>query len=386
MSLFTTTKNSISSLLFFGLSMAFLASCSNGEGTASDTKSAEIEYDESLLAMVLDGNEYGYINPKGEYVIKPEYPLARSFSNGVACVNSGGQRSSFGVVGGSYKFIDTEGNVAIDGLRISQPMSFYDGRAKVDLGNGNFGFIDTKGDVVIQDFTYVDEFREGLARAIDRSGQAGYIDVNGQMVLKIDDPSFVNNYGYFADGRALVRRIDPETNKMVNGFMNTKGEEVIPVKYEQVYHFKNGYSSVLMNDKWGFVDTTGNLVIPCEIEDCGDFSDGLVAILEGDKWGFMDTKGAWVIKPKYEVVDAFSQGYAPVLENGKVGFINKKGEWLVKPKYQSAQPFKNGFAIVQLNGKLGFIDLNGDEVGEIKYTRVGNFVVPDESNPVIRIN
>ena len=47
------------------------------------------------------------------------------------------------------------------------------------------------------------------------------------------------------------------------GFVNTKGEWVIPAQYNSVEHFADGYAMVRKDSGWGVIDTTGKLVIPC---------------------------------------------------------------------------------------------------------------------------
>ena len=47
------------------------------------------------------------------------------------------------------------------------------------------------------------------------------------------------------------------------GFVNTKGQWVIPAQYNSVEHFADGYAMVRKDSGWGVIDTTGKLVIPC---------------------------------------------------------------------------------------------------------------------------
>src|SRR5690606_16977469 len=54
----------------------------------------------------------------------------------------------------------------------------------------------------------------------------------------------------FKDGYAIIRQGD------LVGFMNTKGEIVVPVKFKKAFNFENGYAKVLENDKWGLVDSS----------------------------------------------------------------------------------------------------------------------------------
>ena len=46
------------------------------------------------------------------------------------------------------------------------------------------------------------------------------------------------------------------------GFINKKGEEVIPFEYDYVTNFNQGVSFVQKEGKWGAIDTTGELIVP----------------------------------------------------------------------------------------------------------------------------
>ena len=75
------------STLFLAL-IGMLTACQD-EAKKDSEPSAEISKSE-LLAMVMIDGKYGYIDTLGGFVIEPKYPLARSFSNGFACVNVDG--------------------------------------------------------------------------------------------------------------------------------------------------------------------------------------------------------------------------------------------------------------------------------------------------------
>jgi hypothetical protein len=44
------------------------------------------------------------------------------------------------------------------------------------------------------------------------------------------------------------------------------GKEITPLKYDEVYDFRDGFAMVRLNDKWGFIDTTGNVIIPLKYD------------------------------------------------------------------------------------------------------------------------
>jgi len=46
------------------------------------------------------------------------------------------------------------------------------------------------------------------------------------------------------------------------GFVDQKGKEIVPPKYDHTWKFIGGYAAVKLNDKYGFIDQKGKLVVP----------------------------------------------------------------------------------------------------------------------------
>jgi hypothetical protein len=120
-------------------------------------------FSEGLAAVaVSDSNgstRWGYVNTKGEFVIPPVYMAAESFSEGVAqVVNSDS----------THSYIDKNGNQACNGLRVYAAAAFHEGVALVrtELSNGQlkYGYIDKTGNYVIEPaYAYAEDFYKGVA-------------------------------------------------------------------------------------------------------------------------------------------------------------------------------------------------------------------------------
>ncbi|MDC7996540.1 WG repeat-containing protein [Gilvibacter sediminis] len=362
------------------MALMFLASCKNETTPAASAQDVPKANEPALIAMVMKDGKYGYIDTEGNYLIEPLYPMARLFSNGLACVNIEGVRTDLfqGAVGGKYIFINTAGEVQFDGKGYLQPTSFLEGFAPVRLSDQEVGFINTNGDLVKQGFNAIMPFHEGLATALDLDqGIIGYVDTQGNWKIQKDE-----NYtlGDFYQGRAFFKKDNQY------GFLDTTGAEVIPASYEATYDFHEGLAAYLQEDLFGFMDLNGTEVIPNIYEDVADFSEGLCAVQKDGKWGFINKENEFVIENQYTAVRNFSQGFAAVQVDGKVGYIDLKGNWLVEPKYGNAMDFKNGFAIVQRDNGLGYINLKGEEVIPPIFQRADNFVDPQASNPILQVN
>ena len=77
--------------------------------------------------------------------------------------------------------------------------------------------------------------------------------------LKIPNRVGRINHSKFQDGLLLVNKGETWRDSRV-GFMNAKGEVVIPFIYEDADAFKNGKAAVKANDRVFYIDTKGNVV------------------------------------------------------------------------------------------------------------------------------
>ena len=145
------------------------------------------------------------------------------------------------------------------------------------------------------------------------------------------------------------------------GYINLKGENVIPCKYKSVARFREGIARVRNKEgQTGFIDTEGNTVIPFSKKETGScFYDGFVGTSTPEGMGFMDKKGQIVYSGKMHVYNydcIFSEGVAAVMvgEN-KYAYANEFGDFRVEPfEAYNALPFFKNVAPVRIkrNGKI----------------------------------
>jgi hypothetical protein len=222
-----------------------------------------------LLAPVQTGDRAnfatGYIDEKGEMVVKPEYNEGLEFSEDFA------------------------------GYRKSDKWGF--------IRRGS-----TK--VVPAQFGMVRYFREGLAPArtgMTLDGGWGFVDTSGLYAI---GASF-KDVGEFSGGLANIC-IHANTLNGKWGFINKKGELVIPADYDRALPFEDGWARVNkgggMVGLWGYIDTKGEVVIPIIYTEIGAFREGLAPVntstgLKSNtltaKWGFIDKAGKIAIEPKF---------------------------------------------------------------------------------------
>ncbi|MDX1651315.1 MAG: WG repeat-containing protein [Brumimicrobium sp.] len=301
-----------------------------------------------MLYPFQDHNEqYGYINSQGKVIIEPCCSLAFEFSDGMA----GGfltqkAKSLFGLFGKDKKmefvYFNTQGEIAIRNKSIQSGNSFFEGLAMVFIKEAQkWGFIDKSGKIVIApqfDQEYSSGFSEGL------------VDVC-------------------------------KNNKW--GYINARGEEIIPFDFDWTNPFHDGYAIVTRKKNKIFINRKGEILktVRCSIPDTinGGFKEGLAVVKIGKKYGAINTNGDLVIEPKFDGMDGFHNGLCGVDMEGKSGFIDRNGDFIIEPKFSRINYFHNDIAPASLDNKSwGLINKNGDFILEPKfdfiwdYSRTGN--------------
>jgi WG containing repeat len=129
------------------------------------------------------------------------------------------------------------------------------------------------------------------------------------------------------------------------------------------------------NDKTGFMNAKGENVIPPIYHSAGEFSEGLAAARLNGTYGYINSTGAFIIPPSFDYATPFREGIAIVFKDGKQLFINKKGKEPFPFKFHKATPFKDGFSqVITLSNKIGIINKLGKLVVDTNYKFIDEFV------------
>ncbi|WP_430908373.1 WG repeat-containing protein [Maribacter sp. 2-571] len=299
------------------------------------------------LALVREGDRFGYIDKQGNYAIEPQFKKAKSFSDGLASAQ------------------------------------------KDDL----WGYIDASGKWVIEpQYKKAKYFNSGIA-LVNKDDQWQYIQKSGT-VLEVPE---AEKYYDFEDGAAIFKKLDKV------GLLGADGKLLVEPSYNVIKKIRNGHAKVSKGVYWGMINTKGEVVIPAEYEELGNtfhpsgvdakkngrfgivrngtfypidgadkvwsfYEDAPLTYARKDKKiGFVDGTGKWVIPPTYDKARAFSQGLAPVAQGKQWGYIDEKGALVISATYRDAEVFsKNGLAPVK-DKKWGFMDTSGKLVIPMEY-------------------
>lgn len=254
-------------------------------------------------AVVWNGGKYGYVDKEGNFVVPCEYEnyieASNEYQESEIIEPSNFQEGlAYVYKDGHFGYLNEKGDVAIP-FQFDEVNDFSEGCAAVSK-EGKWGFIDKNGrEVVPFQYDWAYNYSEGYA-AVCKNGKWGYIDNTGKEVIPIQ----YDGAGTFSEGIAFV------LGNNLYIAIDKNGEEVFTSNYtkeDNIYPFKNGLALVM---KWdgggylmGFVNTKGEEVIPCIYNGINNFSEGLslarqdIYYKKGDKvewerkYGFIDAEG-----------------------------------------------------------------------------------------------
>ena len=235
-----------------------------------------------------------YIDKKGNEVITftDKYYPGTDFSEGLAAVWEDKEHL------GKHGYIDKKGKLVIPmqyehGTDL-EGLKFHEGLAVV-YKDGYEGYIDKKGNEVIPcKYESASCFQEGRA-CVKKDGKYGYIDKKGNIII----PCIYEWAHQFSEGYAFVSKNKDSENWLC---IDKNGKEVFSCNYNCISScFHEGFACVEKDGKCGYIDTKGNEVIPCIYDSYNDFSEGLVVVGKhvkgryrnfwGMEYGVVDKKG-----------------------------------------------------------------------------------------------
>lgn len=177
---------------------------------------------------------------------------------------------------------------------------------------------------ICSEYSTVSEYNNGLCK-VQKDGLYGYIDSKGELVI----PCEYNDANDFCNGFAIVgmgkrSELFPGLESGEYTYISKNNEKLFELgKYQQLYDFSEGMARVGVveksEDEWlpgevkyGYINTNGEEVVCCKYSGAKDFIQGLAAVEEDGKWGFIGTDGQVVISTSFYEVYSFGDGIALV--------------------------------------------------------------------------
>lgn len=335
--------------------------------------------------------KFGYIDTKGNWVIKPRFESAGPFVDGYATVEVVDPKTNKIV----YRTIDRTGKFIKD--RYPRTSEYYGWRQPYSKYWQGYGPYFTIGS---PDFSSEHFLNKDGTPAFDRSfiTASGFshkgiafakkeywmpyeiINRSGKTIGIVLDPR-IDWFGHWSEGMCNFQINVPHKNQLMCGFVNSDGWITIPGQFDFTSDFHEGLAAVLQGKNWYYIDSSGRKIIslPSSVSAAGDFCDGIAPVAIGGEsyenqyfnanrgalWGFIDKRGKLVVEPTFlecawnnlreipvqprfeKVLCRTSNGYA-------YGYIDKTGKLVIPPKYVHAGSFSEGVAAAS-DGDTTFI-------------------------------
>lgn len=177
-----------------------------------------------------------------------------------------------------------------------------------------FGCKDIDGNIVVEpEYTYVSDMScDLLSVRSDITGKYkyGYINNKGEIII----PCIYSEATDFSDGLALVRTDEVDFKSCY--FINTEGDRVSDLNFYdgEVGRFSNGYAPIMkqgisypiseecdVEDVWSYIDKDFNSATDMEFQSAFSFDeDGYACVEQNGKWGAINTDFNFVVDCKYD--------------------------------------------------------------------------------------
>ncbi|MEP7236833.1 MAG: WG repeat-containing protein [Ferruginibacter sp.] len=163
------------------------------------------------------------------------------------------------------------------------------------------------------------------------------------------------------------------------GYVNQKGEIIVPLVYDYVSQLENGYGELSLNKKFAIIDSTGKLLTDLIYESDRDFlvmSENIAWVRKYNNAIILTSDGKEIIPQfQYQAYESFHNGFAVVKRNNKFGFVNKKGKEIIPCIYDSCKyaSYNRSFC-VKSAGKWGYIDVHNKVIGDFKFFKTYEFI------------
>ena len=207
----------------------------------------------------------------------------------------------------------------------------------------------------------------------------GFINLSGEFVIPVQ----YDKVHLFSNGFAVVATFQNDVNFPVQyKFINKKGKDVFHHTYIDVSDFsKKGLAYTLTKDKKStYINTAGNVVIDLGKEIGNAFYNGIAAVSdEHYLYGFIDNTGKKIIDNKYPNAGKYYEGLIAIETTGKYAYIDINDSIRIHARFDYAHDFKEGRAFVgdlypyRFKIRWGVIDTNGKFIANYKYTVIKDF-------------
>jgi hypothetical protein len=319
------------------------------------------------LAAVQVDQKWGYVNDSGKLVIPAQFDDAHDFLDDLAPVR----------MGRKWGYVDGTGRTVIEPA-FQAAGEFHEGLARVSTWNAvlcSDGRRFTKDDAPIYLYRFEDESFDSPPNCAAQDMRFGFIDKKGELLI----PARFEVAQDFSEGVAAVSLDFSRTRKF--GYINRSGDWEIEPRFNVAETFSEGLAVVEINGRlvenqivdqaWGYIDRSGQLKIPAVYKWAGDFSEGLARVkIQSNRLGYIDRTGRVVISPRFSEAWDFADGLAAACDEANCTYIDRSGKSVITA-FRAWWSFSDGLAVIDPQGTRGqfYIDTKGRIIAGYDHAR-----------------
>ena len=247
---------------------------------------------------------------------RTNYVQSLSFNEGLALVTT---------ATGKLTYIDKEYKEVLVLDDAIESGYFCEGLAKYKSKGGKWGFINKEGEKVIPaKYDYVESFIDGYSMVRNKADEGndyrGIINNKGEIVIKLNNK--YDKLSVAMDGFFAYKQEDEV------GYINTEGEEVIKDDdWDFVFPFSDGYACVTESREFGLIDRDGEYKIKVREDFLIILSEGLYVYEKDREFGYKNIDQEVVISAEFDKATPFFGNGAWVKDNKDWVYIDKKGKY-----------------------------------------------------------
>ena len=270
---------------------------------------------EDVTNVGLD-DKYGRIyNTTGEEIIPPIYDAMPRFRSA--------DFTTWVKLNNKWGTIDKLGNIILP-IRYDDIGATLNDNYRVEV-NGKYGLMNNSKKLTDVKYDSIGDFKDGFS-IVKMSNKFGFIDSLGKELTPI-------TYDYLT---SFSEDVATAINNNHWWLLNTKGEKIQlfyndSLNYRMVDSFREGLCCVKFEDKIGYINKKGNLVIPLLYDEGTRFEDGIAFVGLNNKWGVIDYIRNEIISLEYDEISTLWDGTLEATKGAEKFYFDKKGKKATSP-------------------------------------------------------
>lgn len=376
----------------------------NDEGRLTEESYEEVSYDGNMINVTSEGWQ-GYLDEHGKKVILSEegkyielpskFSWGRDFKNGIAEV----------LIKGYKNIVDHDFNIIINSndniIHVDSNIEYIVERD--DIGNyvfvrdNKYGLLSSKGEIVIEaKYLRLSVLSAGLYVASIKDDNIfcstlGIIDTNEKNILQFEystiEPfkgKIPRSYWTWDDRYVTEHVAMPDTikhwliSKNKYGLIDLDGNICIPLEYDDIQEFENGFF-LKKDNKYEVFNSEYSRISNKIYDTITSIGNGLwkVEIKTSNNrklYGILDSYGKERLEPVYSFIGNINENNVAIINSfGSYGLIDEKYNIIAAPIYEHISNFEGGKALARKYDRTeGTIDAKGVFIANINETKNDN--------------